>query len=285
MTILGTTIILMEIIGDVPGIETLIKHIRRIESLTNHQIVLLFKAITRYRRKSLIENRIPFIIEDGQIYLPFIGLDLKKAPEEVQTEVKQFSASAQLVYLYFLYHKNDVVNMTEFSERMGLSKMTASRALNDLYHANLITYEIGGQTGRSKKYKRIPDPEYYLKGRACLRNPVNKIVFTNAVPPGSLTAGVDALARLSMLNGPGHPVKVISREEYNKQKIEIITNMDLIKDTYLIELEIWDYDPKHLSDKDNVDLLSLYASLAEVKDERIEQVLSEVLQDEPWYMA
>jgi len=106
MTILGTTIILMEIIGEIPGIDTLKKHIRRVESLANHQIVLLFKNITRYRRKSLIENRIPFIIENGQIYLPFIGLDLKKAPENIQTEIKQFTASAQMAYLYFLYHKN-----------------------------------------------------------------------------------------------------------------------------------------------------------------------------------
>ncbi|MCF8020028.1 MAG: plasmid pRiA4b ORF-3 family protein [Vallitaleaceae bacterium] len=42
------------------------------------QIVLLYKDITRYRRKSLIENRIAFVIEDGQMYLPFLGLDLKK---------------------------------------------------------------------------------------------------------------------------------------------------------------------------------------------------------------
>lgn len=285
MTILGTTIILMEIIGEIPGIDTLKKHIRRVESLANHQIVLLFKNITRYRRKSLIENRIPFIIENGQIYLPFIGLDLKKAPENIQTEIKQFTASAQMAYLYFLYHKNEVVNMTEFAERMGLSKMTASRALNDLYHANLITCEIGGQTGRSKKYSRIPDPEYYLIGRSCLKNPVMKIVYTKTEPPGSLTAGIDALAQLSMLNDPGYPVRAMSRDEFNKQKIEIITNMDLVKDVQLIKLELWDYDPKQLSDSDHVDLLSLYASLAENNDERIEQALNEVLQDEPWYMA
>lgn len=32
--------------------------------------------------------------------------------------------------------------MTELAEKMGFTKMTASRALNDLYHVNLLTYEL-----------------------------------------------------------------------------------------------------------------------------------------------
>ena len=34
--------------------------------------------------KSLIQNKIPFIIEDGQMFLPFIGLDFKKAEESLK---------------------------------------------------------------------------------------------------------------------------------------------------------------------------------------------------------
>jgi hypothetical protein len=111
MTILGTLCVLVEITDEVPGVDTLRKHIKRIETLTDRQIVLFYKEITRYRRKSLIENRIPFVIEDGQMYLPFLGLDLKMVPEYVEKEVKHFSTSAQLAYLYFLYHKNVVMNM------------------------------------------------------------------------------------------------------------------------------------------------------------------------------
>jgi predicted transcriptional regulator len=42
-----------------------------------------------------------------------------------------------------LYHKEEVVNMTRFAQKMGFTRMKASRALNDLYSANLITCEIG----------------------------------------------------------------------------------------------------------------------------------------------
>ena len=283
MAILGRQCIMMEVIDERPNIEQILKHIKQIKKLTDLPIVLFYKEITRYRRKSLIENGIGFVIEDGQMYLPFLGLDLKKAQENVVQEVKNFTTPAQVAYLYFLYHEEDVVNTTEFAEKMGFNLMTASRALNDLYHANLITYVIGGKTGRSKEYRRITDPDYFLKGRAYLKTPVKKIIFAKTKPLGALTAGLKALADLSMINPPGHPVMAIERNQVNKEQIEIVNNKDLIKDTQLVELQLWDYDPKLFSDKNHVDLMSLYASLKEETDERVLQALEEVLQGEPWY--
>jgi hypothetical protein len=161
--------------------------------------------------------------------------------------------------------------------------MTASRALNDLYHANLITYEIGGMTSRSKEYKRMPDPDYFLRGRDYLKTPVRRIIYTKTKPLSALTAGMDALAGLSMINPPGHPIMAIDRNKLNKKQIEIVKNKDLIKDAKLVELELWDYDPGLFSKNHHVDILSLYATLKEETNERIEQALEEVLRNEPWY--
>ena len=283
MMILGTRCILVEVKDDMPNIDQLQKHIKQIKNLTDLHIVLFYKVISRYRRKSLIENRIAFVIEDGQMYLPFLGLDLKQTPEQVDKKRKLFSTPAQIAFLYFLYHIDEVVNMTEFAKKMGLNIMTASRALNELYQADLITYEIGGKTGRSKKYKRIPDPDYFIMGRDYLKTPVRKIIYTNKKPQGALVAGLDALADLSMMNPPGNPVLAIDRNQLNQSELEIVKNIDLIKDTKLVELELWDYDPKLFSNKHHVDLVSLYASLKEESDERIELTIEEVLRGEPWF--
>ena len=105
MMILGTLCILLEITDETPGIDTLQKHIKRIEALIDYQIVIFYKEISRYRRKTFIENRIPFV-----------GLDLKKATQNIEKEVKCFSTSVQFAYLYFLYHKDEIVNMTEFAK-------------------------------------------------------------------------------------------------------------------------------------------------------------------------
>ena len=115
ITILGTTCILMEILNENPAIDQIQKHIKQIVNLTNHKIVLFYKNLTRYRRKSLIKNRIAFIIEDGQMYLPFLGVDLKKVQEHSEDEIKALTTPAQIAYLYFLYNKEDTVNTSEFT--------------------------------------------------------------------------------------------------------------------------------------------------------------------------
>lgn len=283
MTVLGTRCILIEFIDEMPGVDVLKKHIKRIEDIADQQIVLLYRDITRYRRKSLIENRISFVIEDGQMYLPFLGLDLRKAPQYIEKEKKKFSPSAQLAYLYFLYNKNKVVNVTEFANKMKFTSMTASRALNELYQAKLITYKIGGETGRSKEYRRIPDPEYFHKGRNYIKSPVKKIVYVKTEPFGARIAGIDALSELSIINPPGYPIRAIGRNQFNNQKIEIVKNKDLINDSRLVELQIWDYDPKLFSDNKYVDLLSLYATLKKENDERVQQALENILRGELWY--
>ena len=283
MTILDTHCVLLESINEMPSINQIQKHIQQIQNHTNHKIVLFYKTITRYRRKSLIENRIAFVIEDGQMYLPFIGLDIKKAEEHFDIIKKKFTTTTQIAYLYFLYHEQDVLNTTDFAKKLGINKMTASRVLNDLYHANLINYEIGGETNRSKEYKRIPNPDYFLRGGDYLKTPVWKTIHTKTSPSGSLKAGLNALAELSMINPPSYPVLAIDRHKLNIEELDIIKNIDIIKDSNLIELELWDYDPKMFSNNNHVDLLSLYASLKDEKDERVEQALEEVLLGEEWY--
>lgn len=283
MTILNAPCVLVEIIDEMPGIDVLQKHIKRIHEFTNQQIVLYCKEITRYRRKSLIENRIPFFVEDGQMFLPFLGLNLKKVPQSVKKDVHTFSPSTQKVYLYFLYNKDNVVNTTELAEKLDLTVMTASRTLNDLYYAKLLRYEIGGKTGRSKEYRRIADPEYFKVGKTFMKSPVKKVVYVRRPPEGALIAGLEALAGLSMINPPNHLVRAISQQQLDKEDFEIVNNRDIVKDEKLVELQIWDYDPKEFANKNHVDYMSLYASLKEENDERIEQALEEILRGEKWY--
>lgn len=283
MEVLGTRSILLEIIDKAPGVDSIQKHINSIEKITNQQIVLYYKEITRYRRKSLIENNIPFVIEDGQMFLPFLGLHLKNTGAYVEKKINKFTPSAQIAYLYFLYNKETIINITEFSKVLGWNLMTASRALNELYNAKLITYDLGGTTGRSKYYKRIADPDYFEKAIELFRSPVKKVVYVRKAPQRSYIAGLEALSKLSMINPPKYKVRAINQEYLSNRDLEIIKNEDIIKDENLVELQIWEYNPKLFTKKHVVDTMSLYASLKEENDERIEQALEEVLRGEIWY--
>jgi hypothetical protein len=111
------------------------------------------------------------------------------------------------------------------------------------------------------------------------------VVYTKKAPENAPVAGLEALSVLSMINSPGHPVRAISEKQLKKLDIEIIYNQDMIKDQKYVELEIWKYDPQLFRDKNYVNLFSLYVSLKEEKDERIEQALTNILRGETWYTA
>lgn len=285
VVILDSKCILLEILNETPNVDTIEKHIKRIRELTNEEVVICYKEISRYRRRNLIQNRIPFIVEDGQMFLPFLGLSLKMTPDQADKEFKVFSTSTQLAYLYFLYHKETVINATDFAKEMNWTVMTASRVLNDLYNARLMTYRVGGRTGRSKEYQRVSDPEYFKRGCEYLKSPIKKIVYVNGMPEKSLIAGVDALAEQSMINPPKYPIRAISWGDFNKQDIEIVKDRDAINKAKLVELQIWWYNPRQFTDRKYVDSMSLYASLKDETDERIEQALEDVLRGETWYMG
>lgn len=281
--ILGQHCILIEILQESPGIDVIKKHMKVINKTVDDQLILMYKSISWFRRKSLIENRIPFVVEDGQMYLPFLGLDLKNTVEKQVKRVMTFSASTQLVFLYLLYNKDMNICATELAAVLNTSNMTASRSLNDLYDVGLVTYEIGGKTGRSKKYKKIGDPLYYTQGSQYLKNPVIKTVFTRKKIEDVLSAGLEALSMISMMNPPQNPVRAISKERLKSIDPYLIKDRDQIADEKLTEIQVWAYNPMLLSKEKQVDLASLALSLKEINDERVEQALEERLKGETWY--
>ncbi|GAA0180834.1 hypothetical protein SH2C18_34600 [Clostridium sediminicola] len=285
VNILGKACLLIQVIDDIPGIDDLKKHLKVIRKSTNEHLVLLFKSISTFRRKSLLESHIPFIIENGQMYLPFLGLDMQKITEKNIKEIKKFSPMTQLIFLYFLYNKDLSIYATELANIINTSLMTTTRALNELYQLDLLTYEISGKTGRSKVYKRINDIDYYDRGFEYLKNPVNKVVYVEKSEKNLPFAGLEALSMQSMINPPKRPVRAIFKKFAKEIDQNVINNPDKIADMDLIEIEIWDYDPNLLVKDNMVDIVSLTMSIKDINDERVEQAIEERLKGETWFTA
>ena len=49
-----------------------------------------------------------------------------------------------------------------------------------------------------------------------------------------------------------------------------------------LQLEVWRYDPQILTEEETVDPFSLYLSLKETEDERIESALTEMMEKLQW---
>ena len=250
-------------------------------------VIFHFLHLSRYKRKRLVEERIPFIVEDGQMYLPFIALDFNHADAQGNIDYSGlFSPATQLIYLYFLYHESLEADIQTITDVLRFSAITASRALSELYGKNLLLCCKSGKTGRMKVYQRIPDSNYYIKGKNWLRTPVIKTVF---MPKDTQVlnypqSGLEALATLTMLNPPTHPVRAISKAEYQKIKGLEIKAADEIMDRDIVELQVWCYDPNLLGAGVCVDIVSMIQSI-KVQDERIEIAINELLREESWYTA
>lgn len=285
LNILGEDCMMLEIINNTPGIEELKKHLKRISNITDKPLILLFKSISNFRRKSLIANRIAFLVEDGQMYLPFLGLELKKIMKErlEDINIEKFTATTQVVFLYFLYNKNIEIDAKGIANLLNASLMTATRALNELQRLGLLKYEIGGITSRSKIYKRVDDVNYYRIGSQYLRNPINKVVYIEKLSSIEPIAGLDALALQSMINPPKVPVRAIYRKDAKQIEKNFVNNIDKINDMKLIELEIWDYDPNILAQNNIADIVSIVMSMKESNDERIQIAIEERLKGESWF--
>lgn len=283
MKILDETCLLIGIVNKFPRLDEIKKHIKVLQKNFDGPIVLSFKSITAFRRKSLIEHRIPFVVNNGQMYLPFLGLDLKKLTREHIEPIEKFSNSTQLAFLYFLYNKDLEINANELAKITDVSHMTASRVLNELYMLNLLTYDTKGINGRTKIYKRINDPDYYLRGREYLKNPLSQTVYVDKIIVDCLVAGLEALSMITMINPPKRPVRAISKQKAKAINKHIVKNRDRIADQNLVEIQIWNYDPELLSENHYVDILSLALSVRELNDERIDLALEERLNGELWY--
>ena len=287
--ILDKKIIMIEPKSGYITLPTLEKRLESIKKYTDDNIVILYNSLTDYQRKKLINQRIAFIVLSRQMYLPFVALDLFESRKKGKKKLIKFSASAQLAYLYLLYNNRDIT-IEELSKIIKRTKMTASRALDELYETKLVTYTVKGKTGRQMYYRRIKDPQFFKIGYQYLKSPVvDKInIYAHANISGSLKAGLSALSDKSMISKPKHEIRAIGREIKNNLKSSLnsfIDNNNKYDKEPSVQIEVWAYDPAILSREEVVDIVSLKLSLANEKDERIQIEIENLMREFKWYMG
>lgn len=282
--LLGVPCVFIDVLTESPLVGRMLKIIDMIRKQnSDYYYVFLFKDISTYKRKSLIQNRVAFVVENGQMYLPFLGLDLSNQTKTRNTPKDFFSSTTQLVYLFWLYHPDWTLDATDLGFKLGISRVHANRTLNELCDLNLLDFQISGPTARNKIYHRIPDTDYYRQGKGYLKNPVKKTVYM--VGPGEKYkyAGLDALSKISMLNPPERTVLAVHRKEAKRIEDRFITDIEQADDEQAVEVQIWQYNPDMLTETDQVDIVSLDLTLEPIKDDRIEQALEANMKGESWF--
>jgi DNA-binding MarR family transcriptional regulator len=261
------------------------KHLAWIDEHLQQTGIFVADGLEAYNRKRLIEQKVPFIIPGNQLYLPDLGIDLREHLRAVRKRPRMLSPSAQLLLLAKLLDKHtaEVWTATVLAEIFQSTKMTMSRAIDELESNELVEAR---SEGREKLiYFKATGRELWEKAQPVLRSPVQKRVSIEHTDwPIGTVAGLSALSARTMIAESSRKVWAITRKEW--KALQIDANLRIIpgasSDLAPVELEIWKYNPTLLSEGGLVDPLSLYLSLADTTDERIEGALHDLLEDLRW---
>lgn len=281
---LGTPcILMMDAGGEEQSPATVQKHIVLVRAHADGEVIYVRDRITAYNRKRLIEHRVPFIVSGNQMYLPMIGIDLREHFRKLCSDLPQFSPSTQAMFIsWLLSGDNRAFTPSEMAARLEYSPMTMTRAFDELESARMGEFTTRGR----ERFLAFSEPESELWSRAqtFLRSPVQHRVHLRAVAelPHGVRAGLTALAHYTMLAEPGRPVFAVGNRAWKtiRRKYDRHTVPSQEEDAY--EVEIWNYDPFLFAENGYADCLSLYLSLRESRDERVEAALAEMMRGLRW---
>ena len=269
--------------GYTPG--ELSKHADVVRKHLDSNVVLLLTELSGYNRKRLIGNKTPFIVPGKQMYLPDLMIDLREHFKDVRINKKEYlSPSSQVVLLYCILNNQYSLVAKDLKGILPYTRMTLNRAFDELVYFELAEKLL---SGRDKLLNfSLSGKNLWDKALPLFRSPVKKKAFVigNIFNNGNLfMGGLSALAEYSMIAEGQLPTYAVEKNKYQQllrdYQIEEIPSGGGAS----AEVEIWSYNPGIFANKNRlVDPLSLFLSLKDNHDERIQGELEEMMEDRLW---
>ncbi|GAC1594752.1 MAG: hypothetical protein NVS3B19_17330 [Ginsengibacter sp.] len=270
------------------------KHLQLLKTVFEKKIVLVMENLATYNRRRLIEKGINFIVAGKQLFLPELLIDLKENYTNPRAKQKQekLLPSAQFLLIYHIIHRNEKWKLEEHSfkeiaQQLDYTPMAITNAVDNLKYHDIVDVQ-----GEKEKYIRFRLERGELWRTAeqqnLLVNPVLKTVFVDNMPKDvfMLQTNASAMPEYSNLNPSRQQYYAIDKTVfYELQKNNVLINPNEYEGHYA--LEVWKYNPITLvselpNDTTVVDPLSLYLSLKDNQDERIEMALEEIITKYIW---
>ncbi len=258
-------------------------HVQQVRKREGLEVIYVREAVTSYNRKRLIEQKVPFIVPGNQMYLPTLGIDLREHLKKLRETRTKFSPSTQALVLYILYRKEiESLRPSQLAQILGYNKMTIGRSFRELEEAGI------GEHKASVRNRQLCVAErgkvLWERVMPYLETPVRKRIY---MPPTTNTdngilAGLSALAKYTMIAEPRNPVYAISDDEWRTHKnAENLIELPF-EEPDSIEIELWNYSPALFSENEIADRLSLFLSLKDYNDERVQAAIEELMGGLKW---
>lgn len=260
------------------------KHERAVQQHWVGPVAFAFERITPRTRQRMVSEGLPFVVPGNQVYLPVLGVNLRERYQTRTQTMDRLRPSAQVLFLHALARHSPSANTPSgLARRLGYTPMAMGQALNQLEGAKLVRVH---KAGRERLFELAGEPaDLWLQAQPLLASPVSRrryMVGVAASARKGLAGGISALAAYSALAEPGVPVVALDRAKakslLDARGVQELPDADEAE----LEVELWSYEPGLLSDGPAVDRLSLYLSLRDDTDERVQSALAEMMRGVTW---
>lgn len=245
------------------------KHLEKMQSLSGCFVSLMLNDISEKRKKSFLENHIPFVVTNNQIYLPFMAIYLQEKNKTIIEEVSQLTPAAQLVFINFFKQNSRELAVASFAKKLQFSEMSTTRALRQLVATGLFEIKKGTITNSNLLVTKVKDKEdLFNKIEPYLINPVKNFFYIYKEELNNkelLPSGVTYLSMFSMLGKEELDTWAV----YGKATDFKTATSELTDVSRQARIEIWKYNPKLVCLEEKNDSISVYLSLKNSTDARI----------------
>jgi hypothetical protein len=260
--------------------------IDRVTELLGAPVILCLEQLVAYERRNLIAQKLSFMVPGNQLYLPHLGIDLREYFSKVgHATTTKYSPSTQALLFWQLLNSPVLSEWSPSDDAvvLGYTHMTATRAIRELVGSGLAELKT---VGRRKNLRLIGSrAQAWSKAKPFLRSPVKRTLW--ATGPLELRsteirlAGLSALAKHSMIEAPKDRCLAVTLEQWQSAQskgLKEIPGPELAA----YQVEIWAYETGMQSNSTTVDPLSLWLSLRDSNDERVQLALVELEGKFPW---
>jgi len=268
-------------VTDTPSPDQLKKQEEQLERMFAANIVFVFEWLEAYQRKRLVQKRLPFMVPGKQLYIPFLFIDLNEMLGKPKKQYERLRPASQCLLLYHLQVEQlEGLRFQDIALRLRYSSMTISRAAKELEAFGLV--EIAGSREKNLKFNKTRKG-LWQQSKELFLSPVKERVYVSQLPGEVDLYASDqtGLEHYTDLAGGWRQTYALDDDTYR-----LLKRNNKLKDLNVADgkysFEVWSYKPGLLTDTNVVDPLSLYLSMREAEDERVEIALEQLLEQVVW---
>lgn len=246
-------------------------------------VCLVAEHLPPYLRTRLVELGQPFVIPGRQLFWPAIGsAETLQRPQRLPPEPvdKLGPVAQQLLIALLLDRLLPPVTIAGAAGALDCTAASVSQAVKALEASTLVRSEA---RGRARAFA-LADPAatVWQRAQSLLRTPVlQRLRILQADLPSNvaLRGGESALAAQTDLAAPNESVYAIASRQWPKQ---VDARHIPTPDAGTCVVELWRYPPEATAAQGMVDPLSLFLSLYDSKDERVQLALQDLMERIAW---